>query len=45
MLVPAPRTSVDLRRRNEWNIDMYLLKADVVMLNTVKTFIEQKLLG
>ena len=38
MLVPM-RTSVDLRRRNEQNNELYQLKVDVGMLNTVKNYL------
>ena len=37
MLVPV-RTSVDLRRCNEQNNELYQLKVDVGMLNTVKIY-------
>ena len=35
MLVPM-RTSIDLHQHNEWNNELYQLKVDVGMLNTVK---------
>ena len=38
MLIPV-RTGVDLRRYNAYNSDLYQLKVDVGMLNTVR-FIE-----
>ena len=34
-ILVSVRTSVDLRRRNESNNDLYQLKVDVGMLNTV----------
>ena len=37
MLVPE-RTSVDLRRRNDYNNELYQLKVDVGMLNPVKNY-------
>ena len=37
MLVPV-RTRVDLRRRNEQHNELYQLKVDVGMLNTVKIY-------
>ena len=36
--MPALRTSIDLRRRNELNNELYQLKVDVGMLNTVKIY-------
>ena len=36
-IIPV-RTSVDLRRRNEQNTELYQLKVDVGMLNTVKSY-------